>query len=168
MSGALPDRKWSDMSKLRRLFLPEHCYFVTTAVKNREHLLKDDAVCSLIVEDLRYYHKKHGFLFHGYVIMPDHLHILISVQGNATISQIMHDFKSHTAQEINRTLGRQGPFWQKGFYDHIIRDERDFKRRIDYIHRNPLTSGLVSNISEYAFSSFRNYYLDDDSMIKID
>ena len=80
----------------------------------------------------------------------------------------MHDLKSHTAQEINRTLGRQGPFWQEGFYDHIIRDERDFQRRIDYIHKNPLTSGLVKEMPDYPFSSFRNYCVEDDSMIEVD
>jgi putative transposase len=156
------------MSKPTRLCLPGQCYFVTTVVKNRKDLLRDLAVCSLIIEDLKFYRKKHGFLLHGYVIMPDHLHILISAQGNATISQIMHDLKSHTAQEINLTLGRQGPFWQEGFYDHIVRDERDFQRKIDYIHKNPLRSGLAAEISDYPLSSFRNYYAEDDSMIEVD
>jgi putative transposase len=156
------------MSKLKRLFLPERCYFVTTVVKGRQRLLEDRTVCSMILEDLQFYRIKHGFLLHGYVIMPDHLHILMSVQRDATISQIMHDFKSHTAQVINRTLGRTGVFWQKGFYDHIIRDERDFKKRIDYMHKNPLMSGLVKEMPDYPFSSFRNYYMEDDSMIEMD
>ncbi len=131
-------------------------------------MLRDSAVCSLIIEDLKFYRKKHGFLLHGYVIMPDHLHILISLQASGTISQIMHDFKSHTAQKTNQISGRKGALWQEGFYGHIIRDERDFQRKIDYVHKNPLTSGLATEISDYPFSSFRNYHAEDDSMIEVD
>jgi putative transposase len=156
------------MSRLKRLLLPEHCFFVTTVVNGRPRLLKDRTVCSMILEDLQFYRNKYGFLLHGYVIMPDHLHILMSVQGDTTISQIMHDFKSHTAQEINRALGRAGAFWQEGFHDHIIRDERDFKKRINYMHKNPLMSGLIKEMPDYPFSSFRNYYMEDDSMIAMD
>jgi putative transposase len=100
--------------------------------------------------------------------MPDHLHLLLSLTGDGNITKVMHGFKSHTAQEINKLLKRIGAFWQEGFYEHIIRDERDYRKRIDYIHNNPLTSGLVKDLSDYRFSSFRNYYLDDDSIIQID
>lgn len=112
--------------------------------------------------------KKYALQLHGYVIMPDHLHLLLSVKEDGNISNLMHDFKSHTAQEINKILDRTGALWQNGFYDHMIRDERDFQRRLDYIHKNPLTSGLVGDVSDYRFSSFRNYYLQDDSLVRID
>ena len=100
--------------------------------------------------------------------MPNHIHLLLSLKGDGNISKIMHDFKSHTAQEINKLLKRGGAFWQEGFYDHIIRDETDFQKRIDYVHKNPLTVGLVKDLSDSPFSSFRNYCLGDDSIIQID
>jgi REP element-mobilizing transposase RayT len=156
------------MSKLKRIILPNYCYFVTTVVKDRKRLLPDPVICSLVIEDLNFYRKKFDFGLHAYVIMPDHLHLLLSLKENGNISKIMHDFKSHTAQEINKIIKRSGAFWQEGFYDHIIRDERDFKKRIDYIHKNPLTAGLVSEISDHPYSSFKNYYLEDDSIIQID
>ena len=156
------------MGKLKRFILPNYCYFVTTVVKDRKKLLLNENICALILEDLEFYRKKHQFLLHAYVIMPDYLHLLLSLRGNGNISKIMHDFKSHTAQQINRTLRRKGALWQEGFYDHVIRDEGDFKKRIDYIHKNPSTSGLVKEIADYRFSSFRNYFMEDDSVIKID
>jgi putative transposase len=164
----LPDRKQSNMTKLKRIILPNHCYFLTTVVKDRKKLLKDDTICSIILEDLEFYRRKYGFQLHGYVIMQDHLHLLLSAKENGNISNIMHDFKSHTAQGINKVLNRNGALWQEGFYDHVIRDQRDLQRRLDYIHKNPLSSGLVEDVSDYRFSSFRNYYLEDDSLIRID
>jgi putative transposase len=131
------------MSKLKRIILSNHCYFVTTAVRDRKELLLEETICSLILEDLEFYRKKYEFGFHAYVIMPDHLHLLLSLKEKGNISKIMHDFKSHTAQEINKVLKSRGALWQEGFYDHIIRNEKDFRKRIDYIHKNPLSSGLV-------------------------
>jgi len=63
-------------------------------------------------------------------------------------------------------MGR--PIWQQGYYEHIIRDRKDFETKLDYIHKNPLNVGLVENLDDYPFSSYRNYYLDDNSVIEID
>lgn len=156
------------MGKLKRFILANYCYFVTTVIKDRKNFFLDESICSLILQDLEFYRKKYEFLLHAYVIMPDHLHLLLSLKENGNISKLMHDFKSHTAQAINRVLKRRGSLWQEGFYDHVIRDEVDFKKRIDYIHNNPFTSGLVKEIPDYRFSSFRNYFMKDDSMIRID
>lgn len=156
------------MSRLRRIILPDYCYFITTVVKDRDKILLDKRISLIILEDLKFYRTEYKFRLHGYVIMPDHLHLLMSLSEDGNVSQIMHDFKSHTAQETNKILKRSGAFWQEGFYDHIIRDERDFRKRIDYIHKNPLTSKLVNDPAEYQFSSFRNYYTGDDTLIQID
>lgn len=156
------------MGKLKRFILPNYCYFVTTVVKDREKLLVDESICSLILEDLEFYRRKYEFLLHAYVIMPDHLHLLLSLKENGNISTVMHDFKSHTAQVINGILKRRGALWQEGYHDHVIRDEADFKKRIDYIHKNPFTSGLVKQVADHRFSSFKNYFMEDDSVIKID
>jgi REP element-mobilizing transposase RayT len=100
--------------------------------------------------------------------MPNHIHILITPSEKGNISKIMHDFKSHTAQVINETFGRDKSLWQEGFYEHVTRDKFDFKRKIDYIHKNPLNSGAVKELEDYQFSSFKNYYMEDESLIKID
>lgn len=156
------------MGKLKRFYLPNHCYFVTAVIKDRKKLFVDENICSLILKDLKFYREKYQFLLHAYVIMPDHLHLLLSLKEKGNISMIMRDFKSHTAQAINKVLKRRGALWQEGFYEHVIRDEKDFKKRINYIHKNPLISDLVKDIEDHRFSSFRNYFMADDSMIQID
>lgn len=61
-----------------------------------------------------------------------------------------------------------GKIWQDRFYDEIIKDEIDLKNKFDYIHENPVKAGLVKYIEDYKFSSYINYYLNDNSLIKID
>ena len=156
------------MDKLKRFLLPNFCYFITIVVKDRKKLFLDEEICSIILKDLEFYRKKYDYLLHAYVIMPDHLHLLLSLKERGNISIIMRDFKSHTAQMINKLLKRKGRLWQQGFYDHVIRDERDFIKRMDYIHKNPLTSALVKDIQDYRFSSYRNYFMEDESLIRID
>jgi putative transposase len=156
------------MGKLKRFLLPNFCYFVTSVIKDRQKLLLHEEICALNLKDLEFYRNKYGFLLHGYVIMPDHMHLLLSLKEKGNISKVMRDLKSHTAQMINGLLKRKGTLWQQGFYDHVIRDERDFRTRINYIHRNPLTSGLVKDVQDYRFSSFANYFMEDESLIRID
>jgi len=96
------------MSKLKRIILPNYCYFVTTVVKDRKKLLLDLTICSLLLEDLKFYRKKYNFGLHAYLIMPDHLHLLLSLKENGDISQVMHDFKSHSAQEITELRESNG------------------------------------------------------------
>lgn len=156
------------MPKPRRIILENYCYFVTTNTHEREKIFKDRKAIRILVEDLEFYRKKFDFGLHALVIMPNHVHLLITPSDKGDISKIMHDFKSHTSQVLNKLLRRNKPLWQEGFYEHVVRDKFDFKRKIDYIHKNPLTSGLVADLTDYQFSSFRNYYVEDESLIKID
>ena len=80
----------------------------------------------------------------------------------------MHGIKRGTAYQINQNLHTKGPVWQAGYYEHVIRDEKDLKWRLDYIHKNPLAAGLTENLGNYKFSSFRNYYHNDDSVFAVD
>jgi len=80
---------------------------------------------------------------HGYVVMPDHLHAIIELRPGQTLAQVMHDLSSHTAHDLNRLEGRRGPVWQRGFYDHQLRDEHGYDRHIRYIAHNPVRKGFV-------------------------
>ena len=156
------------MPKLKRIILENYCYFVTTNTNEKENIFKDREIIQILIEDLEFYRKKFDFQLHAFVIMPNHIHLLITPSEKGDISKIMHDFKSHTSQVLNRLLKRDEPLWQEGFYEHVVRDEFDFKRKIDYIHKNPLVVGIVKELMNYQFSSFRNYYMEDERLIKID
>ncbi len=129
----------------------------------------DEQNCKILIDNLKFYRNKLGFKLIAYVIMPDHFHALIQVPENLNISKIMHDIKRFSSIQINKSSKRIGePVWQEGFIEHIIRDEKDFRVKLDYIHKNPVTAGVVKEIDEYRFSSFRNYYMEDNSSLIID
>ncbi len=87
---------------------------------------------------------------HSYVIMPNHLHVLVTPLAGNSLSSILHGWKSFTANQANELLGRQGEdFWQRESYDHMVRDEADFLRAYEYIRYNPVMAGLVSEPEEW-------------------
>ncbi|MFH1366694.1 MAG: transposase [Patescibacteria group bacterium] len=162
---------------LRKIYLQEQCYFLTTNVLNKlwvfghfKNTIYVPAIqlCDVIINDLNFYRQKFQFQLHGYVIMPNHLHLILTIGSIGNVSEIMRDFKGHTSYEINKLLKNKSGFWQEDFYEHTIRNEQDFAEKMNYIHNNPVKSNFVKNPADFKYSSFRNYYLNDDSVIKID
>jgi REP element-mobilizing transposase RayT len=160
----------------KKIYLPNQCYFVTTNVSNRSWyfgILKNnvyipnDELCQIIINDLNFYRNKFNFSLHGYVVMPDHLHVILTVSDRGNISEVMRDFKSHGSFEINKILKRKGNFWQEDFYEHCIRNEQDFEEKMNYIHLNPVRANFVNDPADYRYSSYRNYYFNDHSLIRI-
>ena len=74
---------------------------------------------------------------HSYVIMPNHIHLLIEPKGQATIQQIIKTIKSVSAHKINKYINQTGSIWQKEYYDRIIRNEDHYNRVFNYIRQNP-------------------------------
>ena len=77
------------------------------------------------------------YLLHSYVIMPNHIHLLLEPKGTATIQQITHSIKSFSSHEINKLQKSTGSIWQKEFFDRIIRNEEHYMRVLEYIKNNP-------------------------------
>jgi len=78
----------------------------------------------------------------AWTIMPNHVHVVFTPKPGADLPQIMHGLKSFTAHESNKVLQRLGPFWQAEYYDHLVRDEEDLTRCVDYCWNNPDEAGL--------------------------
>jgi 5-methyltetrahydrofolate--homocysteine methyltransferase len=78
----------------------------------------------------------------AWCVMPNHVHAIISPREGHSLQDIIRSIKRHSALEANRQLGREGEFWQKESYDHIIRDADDYQHQRDYIFKNPKTAGL--------------------------
>ena len=96
----------------------------------------------------------HSFRHYGHVLLDDHLHLLISPSQGVQIPRIVGSFKQaalawlrHLPQSI------AGRAWQRRYYGHIVRDEADFVRHLDYLHYNPVKHGLVEHASEWEWSS---------------
>jgi REP element-mobilizing transposase RayT len=112
-------------------------------------------MAAMVVQALKYRGQElHHFELHAYVVMPNHVHILIT--PCVSISKVMQSLKRHTAREGNRMLGLSNqPFWQGESYDRLVRDLEEFHRIRRYIEMNPVRAGLVANPDEFRWSSAR-------------
>ncbi len=110
-------------------------------------------LASIMEKSLYQYHKD-KYLLQAYVIMPDHLHLIIKPLGTYTLSKIMQLLKGSTAYLINQKLERSGKFWQQECFDHLIRNAMGFREKWDYIRDNPVKAKLVENAEDYPYSSF--------------
>lgn len=84
-----------------------------------------------------------------YVVMPDHVHWLMQLRGQKTLSSVVRTVKAASAMRINRMRGSREPLWQKGFHDHALRREEDIRALARYVIANPLRAGLVEQIGDY-------------------
>lgn len=92
--------------------------------------------------------------FHAIVVMPDHVHMLLTPLRDATgtpysLVGILQGIKGASAHSINRALKRSGPVWQEESFDHILRGNESFEEKLEYIRQNPVRRGLVEKPEDY-------------------
>jgi REP-associated tyrosine transposase len=114
--------------------------------------LRQPAIADMIVEAIQYNADILGhYLLHVFVAMPNHVHLLATP---VALPQLTKSLKGITAKRANAMLGLTGnPFWQEESYDHLVRHDREFEKIRSYIEENPVRAGLVSEASEYRWSS---------------
>jgi REP element-mobilizing transposase RayT len=103
--------------------------------------LREPRVAGTVAEAFRHFDGKRYRLI-AWCIMPNHVHVVFGVLPSHELAEIVHSWKSFTAQQANRLLGRTGEFWQREYYDHLVRDSAELKRVISYVVENPRKSGL--------------------------
>ena len=111
-------------------------------------------IAALVRDALRYFDGDRYHL-HGWVIMPNHVHVLVTLRGDGSLSGVAHSWKSHTAHQANKILGRKGTFWHVDYFDRFMRDEKHFSTTLDYIHWNPVKAGLCAEPGDWQWSSYR-------------
>ncbi|MBZ5673818.1 MAG: transposase [Acidobacteriia bacterium] len=93
----------------------------------------------------------HRYDLHAFVAMPNHVHLLVT--PHVIAKRWLGPLKGFTGHQANRVLGRHAPFWQQESYDHLVRDEEEFRRIERYIENNPVNAGLVGSAELYPWSS---------------
>jgi REP element-mobilizing transposase RayT len=115
--------------------------------------LKREDIAALVAGALRF-HAGVRFELHLWVVLPNHVHVVVQPRHQWTLSQILQSWKGYTAREANKTLKRTGNrFWQKEAYDHLIRDDDDFHRCCQYTIHNPVDAGLCARPGDWKWSS---------------
>ena len=139
-----------------RYYIPDSTVFITQVVHDRKPVFSNPDHVALLRNILHIAKEKYPFHMLGYVFLPDHFHILIKPGPGITHSQIMHSVKPNftKAYKSALSLSEAMHFWQRRYWDHLIRDDEDFQRHLDYIHYNPVKHGYVTQPEAWADSSF--------------
>ena len=85
--------------------------------------------------------------------MPNHVHVLLEIMAGNALGTIIRTWKSFSARQANRLIGRDGPFWHRDYFDRYIRDDGHLERTIDYVENNPVKAGLAATSSAWPWSS---------------
>jgi REP element-mobilizing transposase RayT len=117
-------------------------------------LLRQPRVAEIVQDTLLHFDGQR-YALSAWVVMPNHVHAVITPLPEHSLPEIMHAWKSFTAHEANRVLSRRGAFWHREYFDRFIRDARHFEAAIAYVENNPVSAGLCGTPNEWAFSSAR-------------
>jgi len=114
--------------------------------------LKDPRIAHLVSEAILKFDGERFELL-AWVLMPNHVHILLRTCKGYALKDVIHSIKSFTASEANRLLERKGRFWSPDYFDRFIRDRTHYTRTIEYIENNPVAAGLCSRPEEWPWGS---------------
>jgi putative transposase len=158
------------MPNYRRFTVPGATYFFTVVTNERRPFLVDDLAKQCLREAIEVVRARYPFEVPAMVLLPDHLHTVWSLpEGDSDYSlrwrRIKGDFtERYLAQggdDGTRSASRQKRnergLWQRRFWEHMILDDNDFERHVDYIHYNPVKHGLVTCPSDWLYSSFHAF-----------
>ncbi len=126
-----------------RISIPGQVYSLTIVTKNREPILGNFKQARKVIQILREVDEQKWATTLCFVVMPDHLHWLMQLGEAKKLSSLIQQIKSWASKAIGK------PIWQKGFYDHALRQEEDVKNIARYIVTNPLRANIVSKLNDY-------------------
>jgi putative transposase len=151
--------------RYRRTLIPGATYFFTVNLLNRKSCLLTDNIHQLRYA-FRTARRYHPFTIDGIVILPDHLHMVMSLpKEDRNYSLRWNIIKGIFSKQIepkepiggSRQKKRERGIWQRRFWEHLIRDELDYEQHLNYIHFNPVKHGYVTTATEWEFSSIHRF-----------
>ncbi len=174
---------------LRRYHNSKQSHFITFSCYRRQQNFTSPAVYDLFPLCLEQMRRRFAMRVYGYVVMPEHVHLLVSEPEQGTLAEAMHYLKLSFSKRQRlpahgpslafqrrdakpsansvQALGHE-PFWQKRYYDRNVRDAREFSVKLRYLHRNPVKRGLVKEPGDWNWSSFRHYAYREMGVLEIE
>jgi len=137
-------------------------HFITFSCHNREPHLNTPSARNIFVQSLESIRKKYNFEVLGYVIMPEHVHLLLSEPETKPLATVLQALKLSVSK---RSIPK--PFWETRYYDFNVFTHNKRVEKLKYMHRNPVARGLVTAPEDWPWSSYRNYALNEPSPIQI-
>ena len=134
-----------------RILSPRRTFFVTTKTSMGQALLQSERDAMLLVDVLRSYMAARKFQRHDFVIMPDHVHLLITVHGDMTIERAMQFIKGGFSFRLRKEFGYRGEVWQRGLSEVRVEDRQSFLRHREYMAQNPVKAGRVDAPEKFPY-----------------
>jgi putative transposase len=159
----LAEARWGFfMTDYRRAFVTGGCYFFTVVTQDRRPLFADAESVARLREGFRRVKAAHPFEIDAVAILPDHLHVVWRLpEGDADYPlrwrKIKHYFSvgmDPGAERASLSRRREKGVWQRRYWEHVVRDELDWQRHVDYVHFNPVKHGYVVRPGDWPYSSF--------------
>lgn len=144
------------MSNYKRVYLHGRSYFFTVVTANRCNLFTEEKNIQLLKAALRYVRLRKPFKIEAICVLPDHLHCIWTMQDDSNHSVRWQMVKTYFSRQFRfQNPGiEQNKIWQPRYWEHMIRNQDDLHRHIDYIHYNPVKHGLVGSVKDWRYSSF--------------
>ena len=138
-------------------------HFLTFSCYHRFQYLGAAEACDLFEDALERVRQRYRFVVAGYVVMPEHVHLLIGEPVKGAVSGLIHALKLSVAMRR-----AERPFWQARYYDFLVHNEEKRVEKLRYMHRNPVVRGLVAKPEDGAWSSFRHYQTGVEGIVEIE
>jgi putative transposase len=152
-------------STLKRYQHSGQTHFITFCCFRRRNLFLSDASKEIFELALERVRSSFQLCVYGYVIMPEHVHLLLSEPERETLAVAIQSLKQGVSR---RLIGEAEHFWQKRYYDGNIRNRREFTEKLRYIHRNPVSKGLCVSPEDWRWSSFLHYATGAEGCVEIE
>ncbi len=140
-------------SEASRVVAGARTFFVTSSIAGKRNLLQSDRSAGLFVQILYDYRAQGRFRLHEFVVMPDHFHVLLTVDCTLAVERAVQFIKGGSGFRAGRELGFMAPVWQKGFSEVRILDAEAYRHVAEYIRNNPVARHLVAEAAKFSHSS---------------
>ena len=146
------------MGRLTHRTSPGATYFVTTKASQSISIFQVTEVAEILVTKLLEYQNKRNYLLHEFVLMPDHLHVLLTPTESTSLEKALQLIKGGSSYEIHKVRANNSQIWQSGFHESRVVDFHDYKNKRDYIYFNPVVAKLVDRPQDWPYSSASGKY----------
>jgi putative transposase len=141
-------------------------HFLTFSCYRRQPKLATAEACEIFVCALERVRQAYGLCVYGYVVMPEHVHLLVNEPERSNLAQALKSLKQGVSRRL--ALRAEEAFWQERYYDFNVWSERKFREKLRYVHRNPVKRGLVAKPEDWDWSSFRHYATGEIGLVEIE
>jgi REP element-mobilizing transposase RayT len=140
------------LRRLERVWIDQPIYFVTTCTFRRRAVLATSQIATLLSDEWRDAHDRHGWAIGRYVIMPDHVHFFCRAELDAkSLPIFMQKWKQWSSKRMAREIKLAGSVWQGEFFDHVLRSSESYNQKWDYVKENPVRAGLAKKSDDWPF-----------------